>query len=121
VSQFIAFGIVEGLWSVSVFQLEHRPAIGAASGMEKPLPEGSGNPMAKGGRGEIHQKGLASRAHQDIPVVDVSLGDARLMDRVDQLQEFLEEFDRDLAGTKMRQVVSLHKFHGKSQGVHLSH
>jgi hypothetical protein len=69
-SQLIVFGLGEGLWGVPVLQLEYRPAIGAAGGMEEPLPEGSGRPLAKSRRGEIHQERLVARTGKIPPTIN---------------------------------------------------
>lgn len=78
-SQLVVLGLGEEVRNVSMLQLEHRPTIRGANSLEELLSPRSGRAMPEGCRREIHKERLVIGAHQDIPVVDVSLRDARVV------------------------------------------
>jgi hypothetical protein len=120
VSQLVVLGVAEAVRSMAMFELEHRPVVGAASNLEEASPPRSLGAFPESGGREVHQIGFISRAHQDVPMVEVPLRDSCTMDRFEQEQELREEFRRDLAAPKVRQITTLHELDGEGKRVHLT-
>src|SRR5262245_54020799 len=96
----------QGVRSEPSGQLQRRAAIGAAGSAEQPPSQPSGFGTQKNGGGEIDQERGGSRAHQDVPMMQVTLGDAGAMDGLEDLEELSEETSRNLPGLEVGEILS---------------